>query len=175
MRFLLNGLLLGLLSWPAQAQSPAPATPAPASAPRPAAPQRPAGPAAGSPAPAPAAASVDVNLATADELQTLPGIGPARAAAIVTHRPYTTPQEIVSKAAVPQSVLTDMLGRVTATQMNVNSATKRQMIDTLPGIGDARADAIIRARPYARPEELVSKAGVPQAVFDRIRPAITLR
>ena len=45
----------------------------------------------------------------------------------------------------------------------------------LPGIGDARADAIIRARPYARPEELVSKGGVPQAVFDRIKAAVTLR
>lgn len=202
MRFLTKGLLLGLLALPAlalpaltlpalaqmpQGGSPgggqggtqgspygtpgnAPGNQQPGQAVRPAPPPpRTLGP------PAPGQAAVDLNLATVEELQLLPGIGPSRAAAIITHRPYRSADEVVSKAGVPASVISDLRGRITTLQVNVNSATKREMVSTLPGIGDARADAIIRGRPYARPEELVSKGGVPQAAFDRIRPAITLR
>ncbi|TPG58997.1 hypothetical protein EAH89_06445 [Roseomonas nepalensis] len=196
MRFLTKGLLLGLLALPALAlpagaQMPQGGTPGggqggtqgspygtpgnapggqPGQAVRPAPPPpRTLGP------PAPGQAAIDLNLATVEELQLLPGIGPSRAAAIVTHRPYRSAEEVVSKASVPASVISDLRGRITTVQVNVNTATKRDMVSTLPGIGDARADAIIRGRPYARPEELVSKGGVPQAAFDRIRPAITLR
>lgn len=168
MRLLVNGVILGLLALPALAQSPQPSTAPP---PRAATPQA-------VPAPASQAAAqekVDLNFATAEELQVLPGIGPARAAAILSHRPYRSVDEVASKASVPAAVVEGIRGRLTATQMNVNTATKREMISTLPGIGDARADAILRARPYATPEELVSKGGVPQATFERIRQAITLR
>lgn len=186
MRMLLNGVFLALLAMPVMAQAPSPAQAPPRTAP-PASPQTPpaatspqAAPAARPPAATPAAPTtaagkVDLNLATVAELEALPGIGPARAAAIVANRPYRSPEEVVAKASVPQSVLAGMRDRVTAVQVNVNAAMKKEMIDTLPGIGDARADAIIRARPYARPEELVSKGGVPQAVFDRIKAAVALR
>ncbi|MFC0384906.1 ComEA family DNA-binding protein [Muricoccus vinaceus] len=173
MRILIAGLLLGALALPALAQSPQPPTQAPPARP---APSPPRGAAPHTPAQhAPAASATDLNLATPEELQLLPGIGPARAAAIVTHRPYRSVDEVTSKGAVPISVADGFRARVTATQINVNAATKREMVSTLPGIGDSRADAIIRGRPYARPEELVSKGGVPQAVFERIRHAVTLQ
>ncbi|WP_426956234.1 ComEA family DNA-binding protein [Muricoccus radiodurans] len=179
MRVLLPGLLLALLALPAASQTPAPSAPpraAPAAPPvaTPATPPR----AASQPAPqaAPVAAErVDVNFATAEELDSLPGIGPARAAAIVANRPYRNLDEVASKASIPASVLAPIRARLTATQINVNAATKREMTDILPGIGDARADAIIRNRPYANLTEVVTKAGVPQAVFDHIRAALTLR
>ena len=178
MRFWFAVLLSVLLALPAAAQSPSPANPAPRTPP-------PMGsaPSAASPAPASSAArapsatasSVDVNLATADELQALAGIGPARSAAIVAHRPYRTLDEVASKASIPASVLAPLRGQLTAVQINVNAASRREMIDALPGVGEARADGIIRGRPYARIEELVSKGGLPQAVFDRIRHGVTLR
>ena len=185
MRVLLNGALLALLAIPAMAQAPAPVQ-APSRTAPPASPQPPPAatlpqatpavrpPAATPAAPAAASSKIDLNIATVAELETLPGIGPARAAAIVANRPYRSPEEIVAKASVPQSVMAGIRDRVTAVQINVNAATKKEMIDALPGIGDARADAIIRARPYARLEELVSKGGVPQTVFDRIKAAVAL-
>lgn len=204
MRFLTTGLLLGWLALPALAQVPqggmqggaqgspygsSPGTPYGSSQGSPygtsqgnmpggqqGQPGRPVAPAPRTLGPpAPGQAAIDLNLATLDELQLLPGIGPSRAAAIVTHRPYRSADEVVTKASVPSTVISDLRGRITTIQVNVNAATKREMVSTLPGIGDARADAIIKGRPYARPEELVSKGGVPQATFERIRQAITLR
>ena len=178
MRFWSTALVSILLALPAAAQSPSPATPTPRT-PAPAA----TAPSAAAPAPTPPAArapsatasSVDVNLATADELQALAGIGPARSAAIVAHRPYRTLDEVASKASIPASVLAPLRGQLTVAQINVNAASRREMIDVLPGIGEARADGIIRGRPYARIEELVSKGGLPQAVFNRVRHGVTLR
>jgi competence protein ComEA len=74
------------------AKAPAPATkstpPAPAPAAQPAAKPAPAAPAAkaATPAAAPAAKKVNLNTATADELDGLPQIGPARAKAIIEAR-----------------------------------------------------------------------------------------
>ena len=46
---------------------------------------------------APAAARVNINSASADELASLPGIGPAKAKAIIDHRneqPFRTPDDL---------------------------------------------------------------------------------
>ena len=49
-------------------------------------------------------AKVNINTASESELDTLWGIGPSRATAIIAGRPYGTTDEIVAKAGVPQSV-----------------------------------------------------------------------
>jgi competence protein ComEA len=48
-------------------------------------------------APAAAAKLVDINSATKEELEALPGIGKARSAAIIAGRPYKGKDELVSK------------------------------------------------------------------------------
>ena len=45
-------------------------------------------------------------------------------------------------------------------------------LKTIPGIGDAYSAAIIKNRPYKGKDEIVSKAGVPQATYDKIKDKI---
>ncbi len=59
-------------------------------------------------------------------------------------------------------------------QIDLNSATAQQL-KTLPGIGDAYAAKIIQNRPYANKTQIVSKAGVPQATYDKIKDQIIAR
>lgn len=50
-----------------------------------------------------AGARIDINRATADQLQTLPGIGPVYAAAIVEHRrtnPFKTPEDLLEVSGI---------------------------------------------------------------------------
>jgi competence ComEA-like helix-hairpin-helix protein len=55
--------------------------------------------------------------------------------------------------------------------VDINTASVDEL-KKLEGIGDARAAAIVKNRPYARKDEIVSKAGVPQGVYDKIKDLI---
>lgn len=61
---------------------------------------------------------LDVNVAAPEELETLPGIGPARAAAIVEeriqHGDYATTDDLVRRGVVPPSVYDGIRDLVTA-------------------------------------------------------------
>jgi DNA uptake protein ComE-like DNA-binding protein len=48
---------------------------------------------------------VNVNAATAKELQTLPDVGPARAERIIQSRPYQSVDELFEKRALPRTVV----------------------------------------------------------------------
>ena len=54
--------------------------------------------------------------------------------------------------------------------IDVNSADAKTL-KTIPGIGDAYADKIIKGRPYKGKDDIV-KAGVPQATYDKIKDQI---
>ncbi len=55
---------------------------------------------------------ISVNDASEKELQTLPGIGQARAAKIIENRPYQSLQELVSKQAISETLLDGLSGLV---------------------------------------------------------------
>jgi DNA uptake protein ComE-like DNA-binding protein len=48
---------------------------------------------------------LNINEATAEELQTLPGVGPARAKRITQYRPYQSVDALVEKRALPKTVV----------------------------------------------------------------------
>lgn len=55
--------------------------------------------------------------------------------------------------------------------MDVNSASEKDLA-TLKGIGDVRAKAIVKGRPYKGKDDLVKKKIVPQGVYDEIKDQI---
>lgn len=61
----------------------------------------------------------------------------------------------------------------TSRKININTASQSQL-ESLWGIGKVRARAIIDNRPYQTIEELVSKAKIPQGVFEKIKNQITV-
>ena len=113
---------------------------------------------------------VDLNSATQDELEGLPGIGATRAEAIIAGRPYAAVDDLVSKGILTKSLLDKIKGSVVvgaggpkpsaaakkaaspaksaaggppvSGPVDLNTATADEL-DALPGIGATRADAII--------------------------------
>jgi DNA uptake protein ComE-like DNA-binding protein len=55
--------------------------------------------------------------------------------------------------------------------MDINSASEKELA-TLKGIGDARAKAIVKGRPYKGKDELVQKKIIPESVYKDIKDQI---
>jgi competence protein ComEA len=58
-----------------------------------------------------------------------------------------------------------------AALIDINSASKAEL-DALPQIGSARADAIIKGRPYKGKDDLINKKVIPQNAYDAIKDKI---
>lgn len=57
---------------------------------------------------------VNLNTASASELDGLPGIGAVRAQAIIDNRPYSSPEELLGKKIIPQSVYEKIKDKIIA-------------------------------------------------------------
>jgi len=184
---LLLAMLLGVaVAAPSFAQAPAPTTKAKAKVK--------AAPAASTP--------IDLNKATAEEMvEVLPGVGEVTAQKIIAGRPYKTADDL-TRAGVPAATVEKIKKLVTfsspapapdaeqkkaATKATTKSAApveatgkvdlneaKTEELETLPGIGPARAREIIAARPYQSVDDLEKVKGLGKARIEELRKRVTV-
>ncbi|MBV8632726.1 MAG: helix-hairpin-helix domain-containing protein [Silvibacterium sp.] len=58
--------------------------------------------------------TVDINSASASQLETLPGISESRARRIIDNRPYPSPHDLVSKGVVSEAEYSRISGKIVA-------------------------------------------------------------
>jgi competence protein ComEA len=59
---------------------------------------------------------VDINSASAEELDRLPGVGPARAKAIIANRPYNGKDDLTQRKIIPSNVYSQIKDKIIARQ-----------------------------------------------------------
>ena len=162
----LSAVLLAALALPVLAQTPAPATPPGATAPA-----ARTSPAVAAPRPVAAASGkIDINGASEQQLDALPGVGPVLAKQVIAGRPWDDLNDLVKKKALPQGVFERNKDRLALANINTSSAA--DLAKTLPGIGEVRSRAIVGGRPYGTPQDLVTKKVLTQSQFDKIKDVV---
>ena len=100
-------------------------------------------------------------------------IGEKRSEAIIKGRPYKTTLELVSKKVLTQGIYDKIKDKITI-KVNLNTASADEL-DSLPGIGEKRSDAIIKGRPYKAAGDLVTKKVLTQGIFDKIKGFVDVK
>ncbi len=92
--------------------------------------------------------------------------------AAIKHAPAAKPDAAKPNAAKPAEAAKPALAKAPAVlQLDLNSATKEEL-QALPGVGDVRAEAIIKGRPFKGKDELVQKKILPKGVYNKIKDKI---
>ena len=79
-------------------------------------------------------------------------------------------KEATSKASATKEAAKDNAAGSVG-KLDLNSATEAELAQ-LPGIGEARAKAIVKGRPYTGKDELKRKKIVPASVYEKIKDRV---
>jgi competence protein ComEA len=115
---------------------------------------------------------------TIEKLKTLVTVGSTTPTTEATTKAPAAPAlaKAASAATTPSSVKKSLPASTKLApgqKVNINTASKEQL-DALPGIGPAKAQAIIDGRPYEKIEDIMKVKGIKQGVFNKIKDVITV-
>ena len=116
-----------------------------------------------------------------DDLKNVKGIGDGKFAKL-KDLVSVSAAPVVAKPSAPTiatGVTSTSQTKKTATtglapqSININSASLEQL-ESLPGIGPAKAKAILSARPFSSVEDLTRVKGIKEKILAKIKPYITV-
>jgi competence protein ComEA len=135
---------------------------------------------------------IDPNFSDAAELRRLPGIGPAKAEAIVVERreggPFRSLDDLervpglgattIARLAPHLSLAPGIAGRLPADRIDLNR-TDAEALSRLPGIGPVLAERIVAERlsrgRFRTVDELLEVPGIGPAVLEKIRTRVRIQ
>ncbi len=86
-----------------------------------------------------------------------------------------TPKPVAAPVTAPATAKADVKAAVAPAAdtkpMDINTASVKELA-TLPKIGDVRAKAIVKGRPYNGKDDLINKKVIPQDAYDAIKDVI---
>ena len=99
--------------------------------------------------------------------------GPALAQTPATNTvPAAKPATVTTTAPITAPAATSPAKPAALIDINAASATE---LRALKGVGEARAEAIVKGRPYKGKDDLLTKKIVPENVFNDIKDQIVAR
>jgi len=128
---------------------------------------------------------IDLLAASVEELITLPGIGPAKAQAIVNYRQekgFREIEDIMNVSGIGEKTfsniknyiyLSEVVYEIIDEKINLNEASIKEL-ESLPGIGEVSAQKIMEYRaikPINSLDDLV-KLGIPSSTIEKIEGKI---
>ena len=146
---------------------------------------------------------IDINRASAQELERLKGVGPAIAKRIIEYRQahglFTRPEDLLNVRGIGKAKLSQLRPQITLNGGGASSVTRpatrtqtqtqgglidinrasAQELERLKGVGPAIAKRIVEYRQahgsFTRPEDLLNVRGIGAAKLNQIRPQIVIQ